>query len=168
MVQARSAFGFSGTRLPGWCAPCPPSSGTVSRAGSAPAPEHGLGDLFGFDNLVFFFITFQLLQIALSVLGFQGIKWLENIGSAFILCSLVYMFYSTVQRYGDELSASMLTMEGSWGLPFWGATMLFLGIYSTMMLNVSDYSREHKEGTGPGLLTTIYAMSILPARCSWD
>ncbi len=43
-----------------------------------------------------------------------------------------------------------------------GATMLFLGIYSTMMLNVSDYSREHKHGTRPSLLTTIYAMSILP------
>ena len=40
--------------------------------------------------------------------------------------------------------------------------MLFLGIYSTMILNVSDYSREHKHGTGPGLMTTIYAMSIMP------
>jgi NCS1 family nucleobase:cation symporter-1 len=74
----------------------------------------------------------------------------------------MYMFYATVQRYGDELSTSLLTMEGSWGMPFWSATMLFLGIYSTMMLNVSDYSREHKKGTGQGLLTTIYAMSILP------
>lgn len=40
--------------------------------------------------------------------------------------------------------------------------MLFLGIYATMMLNVSDYSREHTRGTGSGLLVTIYAMSILP------
>ena len=118
--------------------------------------------LFGFDNLVFFFITFQFLQIGLSVMGFQGIKWLENVGSAFILASLVYMFYSTVQRYGDELSSSLFTMQGSWGLPFWSATMLFLGIYSTMILNVSDYSREHKHGSGPGLLTTLYSMSILP------
>lgn len=38
--------------------------------------------LFGFDNLIFYFITFQFLQIGLSVMGFQGIKWLENIGSA--------------------------------------------------------------------------------------
>ncbi len=60
-------------------------------------------------------MPFSFLQIGLSVLGFQGIKWLENIGSAFILCSLMYMFYATVQRYGDELSTSLLTMEGSWG-----------------------------------------------------
>lgn len=163
MVQARSAFGFAGTRIPGLVRAVPAVVwyGFQSWIGAG-ALNMVSATLFGFDNLVFYFITFQLLQIALSVMGFQGIKWLENIGSAFILASLMYMFYATVQRYGDELSASLLTMEGSWGMPFWGATMLFLGIYSTMMLNVSDYSREHKHGTGPGLLTTIYAMSILP------
>ena len=163
MVQARSAFGFTGTRLPGLVRAVPAIVwyGFQSWIGAG-ALNMVSATLFGFDNLVFYFIAFQFLQIGLSVMGFQGIKWLENIGSGFILLSLVYMFYSTVQQYGDQLSANMLTMEGSWGLPFWGATMLFLGIYSTMILNVSDYSREHKRGTGPGLLTTIYAMSIMP------
>ncbi|BBI63860.1 hypothetical protein HSBAA_51660 [Vreelandella sulfidaeris] len=162
MVQAR-AFGFTGTRLPGLVRAVPAVVwyGFQSWIGAG-ALNMVSATLFGFDNLIFYFITFQFLQIGLSVMGFQGIKWLENIGSAFILASLVYMFYATVQRYGDELSASLLTMEGSWGMPFWGATMLFLGIYSTMMLNVSDYSREHKKGTAQSLLTTIYAMSILP------
>ena len=163
MVQARSAFGFTGTRIPGLVRAVPAIVwyGFQSWIGAG-ALNMVSATLFGFDNLTFYFITFQFLQIGLSALGFQGIKWLENIGSAFILCSLMYMFYATVQRYGDELSTSLLTMEGSWGMPFWSATMLFLGIYSTMMLNVSDYSREHKKGTGQGLLTTIYAMSILP------
>lgn len=163
MVQARSAFGFAGTRIPGLVRAVPAIVwyGFQSWIGAG-ALNMVSTTLFGFDNLVFYFITFQFLQIGLSVMGFQGIKWLENIGSGFILASLAYMFYVTVQRYGDELSANLLTMEGSWGLPFWGATMLFLGIYSTMMLNVSDYSREHKHGTKPGLLATIYAMSILP------
>ncbi|MCW4149006.1 NCS1 family transporter [Halomonas sp. 18H] len=163
MVQARSAFGFAGTRLPGLVRAVPAIVwyGFQSWIGAG-ALNMVSATLFGFDNLVFYFITFQLLQIALSVTGFQGIKWLENLGSGFILLSLVYMFVATIQRYGDELSANLLTMEGSWGMPFWGATMLFLGIYSTMMLNVSDYSREHKTGSGPGLLTTLYAMSILP------
>ncbi|MFW6345066.1 MAG: NCS1 family transporter, partial [Halomonas sp.] len=163
MVQARSAFGFTGTRLPGLVRAVPAVVwyGFQSWIGAG-ALNMVSATLFGFDNLVFYFIAFQFLQIGLSVMGFQGIKWLENIGSAFILASLVYMFYSTVQRYGDVLSANLLTMEGSWGMPFWGATMLFLGIYSTMMLNVGDYAREHKRGSGPGLLTTLYAMSILP------
>nr|WP_299379973.1 NCS1 family transporter [uncultured Halomonas sp.] len=163
MVQARSAFGFSGTRFPGLVRAVPAIVwyGFQSWIGAG-ALNAVSNTLFGFDNLVLFFIVFQLLQIALSVLGFQGIKWLENIGSGFILASLTYMFYSTVDRYGAEISANLVNIEGTWGLPFWGATMLFLGIYSTMMLNVSDYSRELKHGAGPGFLTTLYSMSILP------
>lgn len=99
MVQARAAFGFAGTRLPGLVRAVPAIVwyGFQSWIGAG-ALNMVSATLFGFDNLVFFFITFQFLQIGLSVLGFQGIKWLENIGSAFILASLVYMFYSTVQR----------------------------------------------------------------------
>ena len=41
--------------------------------------------------------------------------------------------------------------------------MLFLGIYSTMMLNVSDYSRELRRNVGPVRQIAIYANSILPA-----
>jgi NCS1 family nucleobase:cation symporter-1 len=163
MVQARSAFGFAGTRFPGLVRAVPAIVwyGFQSWIGAG-AINAVSASLFGFDNLVFFFVVFQLLQIGLSMFGFQGIKWLENIGSGFILLSLVYMFYSVINRYGDEITTNLVNIEGTWGLPFWGATMLFLGIYSTMMLNVSDYSRELKKGSGPGLLTTIYAMSILP------
>ncbi|MBK1698157.1 NCS1 family transporter [Rhodovibrio salinarum] len=164
MVQARTAFGFTGTRLPGVVRAVPAVIwyGFQSWIGAG-ALNMVSATLFGFDNLVLYFICFQFLQIALSAFGFQGIKWLENIGSAFILASLFYIFYSTISMYGDEVSANLLTKEGSWGLPFWGATMLFMGIYATMMLNVSDYSREHTPGTGPGLFTIIYSMSILPA-----
>lgn len=163
MVQARSAFGFTGTRFPGLVRAVPAIVwyGFQSWIGAA-AINAVSATLFGFDNLVFYFIVFQFLQIGLSMFGFQGIKWLENVGSGFILVSLVYMFYSVINRYGDEIMTNLVNIEGTWGLPFWGATLLFLGIYSTMMLNVSDYSRELKKGSGPGLLTTLYAMSILP------
>ena len=163
MVQARAAFGFAGTRFPGLVRAVPAIVwyGFQSWIGAG-ALNAVSATLFGFDNLVLYFILFQFLQIGLSIFGFKGIKWLENVGSGFILLALVYMFYSVINRYGDEITTNLVNMEGTWGLPFWGATMLFLGIYSTMMLNVSDYSRELKEGTKPGLLTVIYAMSILP------
>ncbi len=163
MVQARSAYGFAGTRIPGLIRAVPALVwyGFQSWIGAA-ALNQVSATLFGFDNLVAFFIGFQLLQIALSVFGFHGIKWLENIGAAFILAALIYMFFSVIDRYGAQINESLVATEGSWGVPFWNATMLFLGIYATMMLNVSDYSREHTRGTGSGLLVTIYAMSILP------
>jgi NCS1 family nucleobase:cation symporter-1 len=163
MVQARSAFGFTGTRFPGLVRAIPAIVwyGFQSWIGAGALNAISVL-LFGIDNLVFWFIAFQFLQIGLSVLGFQGIKWLENIGAVFILFSLAYMFISVIRRFGDEITTNLVNIDGTWGMPFWGATMLFLGIYSTMILNVSDYSREHEHGSSPSLLTTIYAMSILP------
>lgn len=163
VVQARGAFGFSGTKFPGLVRAVPAIVwfGFQSWVGAGALNAVSVS-LFGFDSLVFWFVVFQFLQIGLSVLGFQGIKWLENIGSGFILVSLTYMFFSVIDKYGDIISERLVNIEGTWGLPFWGATMLFLGIYSTMMLNVSDYSRELERGVRRGPLTTIYAMSILP------
>jgi len=164
MVQARSAFGFVGTRLPGVIRGVPALVwyGFQSWIGAG-ALNQVSAVMFDFDNIVLFFIVFQFAQIALSVLGFHGIKWLENIGSFFIIASLIYMFVSVLDKYGDVLGDKLFNIEGTWGIEFWGATMLFLGIYSTMILNVSDYSRELDKKTKPGLLVTIYSMSILPA-----
>lgn len=164
MVQARSSFGFAGTRLPALVRSVPAIVwfGFQSWIGAGALNLVSV-TLFGFDSIAFWFIAFQFLQIGLSVLGFSGIKWLENIGSVFIIGALIYMFYSVVGKYGDEISANLLQAEGTWGAPFWGATMLFLGVYSTMMLNVSDYSRELKESVSPLRQVVIYANSILPA-----
>ncbi|WP_428650140.1 NCS1 family transporter [Roseibium sp.] len=164
MVQARSAFGFTGTRIPALVRSVPAIVwfGFQSWIGAG-ALNLVSATLFGYDNMVVFFIGFQLLQIGLSVLGFHGIKWLENIGSVFIIGSLVYMFFSVINKYGAEITANLVDVEGTWGAPFWGATMLFLGIYSTMMLNVSDYSRELRRNVGPLRQVAIYANSILPA-----
>jgi len=164
MVQARSAFGFAGSRLPALVRSVPAIVwfGFQSWIGAG-ALNLVSETLFGYSNLWAFFVGFQFLQILLSVLGFRGIKWLENIGSVFIIGSLVYMFFSVINKYGDAIATNLVNVEGTWGAPFWGATMLFLGIYSTMMLNVSDYSRELRHGVGPVRQVAIYANSILPA-----
>ena len=164
MVQARSSFGFAGTRLPALVRSVPAIVwfGFQSWIGAGALNLVSV-TLFGFDSIVFWFIAFQFLQIGLSVLGFSGIKWLENIGSVFIIGALIYMFFSVIGKYGDAISTNLLQAEGTWGAPFWGATMLFLGVYSTMMLNVSDYSRELKESVSPLRQVVIYANSILPA-----
>lgn len=164
MVQARASFGFAGNKLPALVRSVPAIVwfGFQSWIGAG-ALNLVSETMFGFDNLVFWFIAFQFLQIGLSVLGFHGIKWIENIGSVFIVGSLIYMFISVINRYGEEISANLVSAEGTWGVPFWEATMLFLGIYATMMLNVSDYSRELKRRVGWKRQVVIYANSILPA-----
>jgi len=118
--------------------------------------------LTGQSHLVAWFIAFQGLQVALSVLGFQGIKWLENVGSVVIVAALGYMAWTVSTRYGWTLPVSAVDRDGAWGLPFWGGTLLFLGIYSTMMLNAGDYSRELQRGVGPGQQALLYVLAILP------
>lgn len=164
MVQARSAFGFTGTRIPALVRSVPAIVWFGFQSWIGAGALNLVSDtLFGYSNIWVFFVGFQALQIGLSVLGFHGIKWLENIGSVFIIGSLIYMFFSVINKYGAEISANLINVEGTWGAPFWGATMLFLGIYSTMMLNVSDYSRELRKDVGPVRQVVIYANSILPA-----
>ncbi|SUO96899.1 NCS1 family transporter [Suttonella ornithocola] len=163
IVQARSSFGFIGTKAIGLIRAVPAIVwyGFQSWIGAGALNAVSI-TLIGFDNIVFWFICFQGLQILLSTFGFKGIKWLENIGSIFIISSLAYMFYHVIQKYETEITTGLIEIEGTWGVDFWAATMLFLGIYSTMMLNVSDYSRELKQNVKRGPLVAIYAFSILP------
>src|SRR5690606_36499537 len=125
MRQARSAFGFTGTGLPALVRSVPAIVwfGVQSWIGAGALNLVSV-TLFDFDNIVFYFLAFQFLQIGLSVLGLHGIKWLENIGSVFIVGSLIYMFFSVINRYGAEISTNLVNVEGTWGAPFWGATML--------------------------------------------
>lgn len=163
-VQARSSFGFNGVKIPGFLRGIPAIVwfGFQSWVGAG-AINVSLKTLTGFDNLPIVFVLFTALQIGLAINGFHGIKWLENISVVFILGILGYMFYTVYTKFGAEVASTITDIEGTWGLPFWGGTTAFLGIYSTMILNGSDYSRELKRETKSVMTGTLYWLSILPA-----
>lgn len=163
-VQARSAFGIAGVKIPGFLRGIPAIVwfGFQSWIGAG-ALNITLKTLVGFDNLPVIFVLFTALQVILSINGFHGIKWLENIAAVFILATLGYMFYTVYTKYGVEVAKTITNIEGTWGLPFWGGTTAFLGIYATMILNGSDYSRELKRETRSVTTGSIYVLSILPA-----
>lgn len=163
-IQLRSSFGVSGVKIPGMLRAIPAIVwfGFQSWVGAG-AINSCMTTLFGFNNLPVVFALFTILQIALSIKGFHGIKWLENISCIFILATLAYMFYVVRTKYGTEISETISGIEGTWGMPFWAGTTAFLGIYSTMIINGSDYAREVKHDIGPFQTGTIYAVAILPA-----
>lgn len=164
MIQARSTFGINGVKIPGFLRGIPAIVwfGFQSWVGAG-AVNVSLKTLTGFDNLPLVFILFTVLQVVLAMNGFHGIKWLENIAVVFILFTLGYMFYTVVTKFGVEIGTTITGIKGTWGYPFWGGTTAFLGIYATMILNGSDYSRELKRETGSLLTGSIYWMAILPA-----
>lgn len=163
IVQARTTFGTKGTILPGFIRAVPAVIwfGIQSWVGAQALNSVAIR-LFSFDNIVFFFIVFQLIQIAIAILGFRGIKWLETIGSVAILISLIFMFYMIYTNFSAEISERIVNIEGTWGLPFWGGTTAFLGVYTTLLMNASDYTRELEHETGGVASTTLQWLGIVP------
>lgn len=72
------------------------------------------------------------------------------------------MFYSVIKMYGGEISDTLLNVKGTWKLPFWAAVTSFLGINTTMMLNVGDYSKELKKDVKTSITGIIYCIAIIP------
>lgn len=163
-VQTRSAFGVKGSKIAGIIRAVPAVVwfGFQSWVGSQALNEVSKS-LIGYDNIIVFFIGFQIIQVAMAVGGFKGIKWLENIGCIFIIVSLIYMFYSVVKMYGAQLSNILINVKGTWGMPFFAAVTSFLGINTTMMLNVCDYSRELKTDVKTSTTGIIYWIAVIPA-----
>ena len=163
VVQLRSTFGFSGVKIPGALRGIPAIVwfGFQSWVGAG-AINSCLKILFGFDHLSVIFILFTMLQVLLAIRGFEGIKWLENFSCIFIIAILIYMLYVVRTKFAMEIGDSFSNIKGTWGMPFWAATTSFLGIYSTMILNASDYSRNVKHNVGPVKKASIYTIAILP------
>jgi NCS1 family nucleobase:cation symporter-1 len=162
-VQMRSSFGTTGVKIPGILRGLPAIVwfGFQSWVGAG-AINSCFKILFGFDNLPVVFALFTILQVLLAINGFEGIKWLENISCIFIIGILIYMLYVVNTRFSTELGDVFSGITGTWGMPFWAATTSFLGIYSTMIINASDYSRNVQENVGPFKTGAIYTIAILP------
>lgn len=162
-VQLRSSFGFAGLKVPGVLRGLPAIVwfGYQSWVGAG-AINSCLKILFGFDHLAIVYVLFTILQVALAIKGFEGIKWLENISCVFIIGILIYMLYVVNTQFATEINELFSGIDGTWGLPFWAATTSFLGIYSTMIINASDYSRNAKENIKPVRAGSIYTVAILP------
>ncbi len=164
IVQARSVFGFSGSKLPGFIRAVPAIFwyGVQSWIGASAVNSISI-KLIGIDNIVLYFVLFQILQIALSALGFKGIKWLENIGSVFIILALGYMFYIIYTSYSTEIVRNLIEYPGTWGFAFIVGIVSFSGTYSTFCISVSDISRELTKSTKSSFMHVLHWIGTVPA-----
>lgn len=163
VVQMRHPFGMKGSKIPAVIRAVPAICWFGVQSWVGALALNGISEkLFGFSNPVFWFIAFQLLQIMLASLGFRGIKWIENIGSTFIVCALIYMLYVIVTGFGATVQSNIINIKGTWGLAFWGGTTAFLGVYTTLMLNIGDYTREYNKDSSNITMLIIHILGTLP------
>lgn len=163
-VQLRSAFGMKGNKIPSLIRGIPAIVwyGYQTWLGGA-AINNISKALFGYDNIWVFFIVFQIIQILLSIKGFQGAKWIGNIGGVVISLAMIYLLFLCITQYGDVVSANLINKSGTWGMPFIAAIIAFFGNSTTVMLNAGDYSREMKSGYSSLKRGASYFLSMVPA-----
>lgn len=163
VIQARPAFGIKGSKLPSVIRAVPAIMWYGVQTWVGALALNGISEkLIGFDSPMFWFVAFQVLQIVLSILGFQGIKWLENVGAIIIVASLAYMFYAIYTNYGSLIEDKIINIPGTWGLAFWGGTVAFIGVYTTLMLNIGDYTRELSKKTSNKTMLALHIIATVP------
>ncbi|WP_147570389.1 NCS1 family transporter, partial [[Clostridium] hylemonae] len=162
-IQLKSAYGTKGNIVPVMIRGLPAIVwyGFQTWLGGSAINQISIA-IFGYDNVVLFFILFQVLQIILSVKGFHGIKWVENVGGVVIVCAMLYMLYVCVTQYWGVIGDKLISREGSWGMPFIAAIIAFFGNSTTVMLNAGDYSRELKGGFSVGKRGVAYFIAMVP------
>lgn len=169
-IQLKSAFGTKGNIVPTMIRALPAIVwyGYQTWLGGAAINQIVIafaGEDSVLNNVWIWFFAFQVLQILLSVKGFSGIKWVENIGGVVIMCAMLYLLYLCIGNAGNNqiIQTQLMNKAGTWGMPFVAAIMAFFGNSTTVMLNAGDYSRELKGGCGYGKRGFGYFLSMVPA-----
>ena len=116
-----------------------------------------------FNQVFICFLILQFFQIILSLYGFHAIKWVETLISVVILCALIYVFIIVLNNHQAIIIDKWVKPEGTWGLPFYGFIMMFLGNYAAIFLSAADYSRELKSGFSNRKRGLLYFLPIFIA-----
>lgn len=116
-----------------------------------------------FNNIFICFLILQAVQIGLSLYGFHAVKWVETFVSVVIMAALVYVLVVLLTSHSAVITERWVQAEGSWGLPFFGFVMVFMGNYAAIFLSAADYSRELKTGMSDKKRGLLYFSSILVA-----
>lgn len=162
VIQMRASFGTRGQAIPSLVRAIPAIFwyGIQTWVGAL-ALNSIFTKLFGFDHPLLFFVLFQLLQTWIASRGFSSIKWFDVGGSIFIAVTMVYIMVTLISTFGAELS-TVINSPGTWGWPFWSGVATMVGIYSTLMINVSDYVRYIPKKTSKFVYTISQLLGILP------
>lgn len=165
-VQLKMSFGTKGSIVPVFIRGLPAIVWYGYQTWLGGTAINNIFRAFGLDiqyGYVIFFILFQLVQIFLSTKGFQGAKWVGNIGGVVITVAMLYLLYLCLTTQWDAISANLLGIEGTWGMPFVAAIIAFFGNSTTVMLNAGDYSREVKDGYSSPVRGISYFLAMVPA-----
>ncbi len=121
------------------------------------------------------FFAFWVLQLVFIVKGTESIRWLETLAAPFLLLSalaLLVWAYIQADGFGDMLATPSAFVpggerEGEFWLVFWPSLTAMVGFWSTMTLNIPDFTRYARSqrdqflGQGIGLPIPMAMLAIV-------
>ncbi|MCP3761348.1 cytosine permease [Domibacillus sp. A3M-37] len=140
-VFIRACFGYLGTHIPATVRAVPAIFwfGFQTWMGAAALNEI-MKVLFGYSNLTLLIILFGAVQIINTAMGMEAIKLFEMLAAPSILVIGIYLQYLIMNRFDTSLS-SLFAQEGNGSVSLGYGVVVFMGLYITMALNASDFTR---------------------------
>lgn len=119
------------------------------------------------------FAIFWAIQMGLILGGIESIRKLENFAAPLILIVAAILLFWVVSLAGGLGQAAVAPSKVGWGPDFWrifpGALMGMIAYYSTMAVNISDFTRfaksqrAHIVGQSVGLVPTVVLFTTIGA-----
>lgn len=106
------------------------------------------------------FLGLQILQVLLALKGYRSIKVVTSLIAALVMLAMLGVFCILMTQHQDTVVRKLLRPSGTWGLPFWGLIVAFLGNYTAIFESAADYSRELRPGLSNGHRAILYVMPI--------
>lgn len=172
VIQLRLSFGVKGAKLASLFRGIPAIVwfGFQSWTGALALNQIGLTLFHLTRNHTFAcFLILQIVQVVMALWGFRSIKLVTGFIAAVVMVAMLGVFVILVTQHQTAIQQRLMVPAGSWGLPFFGFIVAFLGNYTAIFESAADYSRELKPNLSDrkrGLLYLVpiglaYGMTIL-------
>lgn len=172
VIQLRLSFGVKGAKIASLFRGIPAIVwfGFQSWTGALALNQIGM-TLFGFtaNHTFACFLFLQMLQVVMALWGFRSIKLVTGSIATVVMIAMLGVFVLLVTQHQAVIQQRLVEPSGTWGLPFFGFIVAFLGNYTAIFESAADYSRElkpHLSDQRRGLLYLIpiglaYGMTIV-------
>lgn len=148
VVQMRSAFGYTGTKVAYWLRVIPAICwyGIGSWIGAL-AIDQVMMTLFDMQSMPFvWFFVLTLVHVALGWKGVSQIAWFNAAVSLVIVVVMAY-FFIVIFTQGRLDFSEFIARPYNWGFTFFAAVSAATANWATVMLNNSDLTRQLRPAT---------------------
>lgn len=163
MIQLRLSFGVKGAKIASLFRGIPAIVwfGFQSWTGALALNQIGK-TLLNIDGNHTFecFLILQVLQVIMALWGFRSIKLVTGFIATIVMIAMVGVFFLLVTQHQAAIQQRLVRPSGTWGLPFWGLIVAFLGNYTAIFESAADYSRELKPNLGEHQRGLLYLIPI--------